>query len=247
MQLRRFGSHDITTAVDFFFVIVFLVFSVIWAWKEFIKTPPYVDADKYPIRGIDVSAHNGMMNLDAAKKDGIDFILIKATEGVTFQDENFRINYDKAKHAGMKIGFYHFFRFDRDGVQQALNLFRTIGNRRPDLGIVIDVEDAGNPKNIPRDSILERLSAMADYINIRGEKVIFYSNKEGYYKYIEPYFKAYPLWICSFSSNPINSEWIFWQYNHHGRVSGIRGDVDLNTFNGSREDFDLFCSPEEKQ
>jgi lysozyme len=29
----------------------------------------------------------------------------------------------------------------------------------------------------------------------------------------------------------------FWQYSHKGKVDGIDGKVDLNTFNGDIEDF----------
>lgn len=85
------------------------------------------------MKGIDVSAHNGMMNLDAAADDGIEFIFIKASEGENFRDENFVLNYQKARHAGMKVGAYHFFRFDVDGVKQAVNLMRSVGRARSNL------------------------------------------------------------------------------------------------------------------
>lgn len=87
-----------------------------------------------------------MMNLDAAADDGIEFIFIKASEGENFRDENFVLNYQKARHAGMKVGAYHFFRFDVDGVKQAVNLMRSVGARPLELGMVIDVEAEGNPE-----------------------------------------------------------------------------------------------------
>ncbi len=232
--------NDLRVAAVFLVVCVLLVFASVWAYHEFMTTPPYVDPERYPVKGIDISAHNGMMNLDAAAADGIEFVFIKATEGVTFRDENFRLNFRKASHAGLKIGIYHFFRFDKDGVEQAINFLRTTGNRKPELGLVIDVEKHGNPDNIPDSIVKERLSAMVDYLNLLGHRVTFYTNKEGYYDYIADIFPGAPLWICSFSSNPINAEWTFWQFNHHGRIKGIRGDVDLNVFCGSREDWNDF-------
>ena len=83
---------------------------------------------------------------------------------------------------------------------------------------------------------------MVDYLNLLGHRITFYTNKEGYYDYIADLFPGAPLWICSFSSNPINAEWTFWQFNHHGKVRGIRGDVDLNAFCGSREDWEDFLN-----
>jgi len=231
---------DIVAAAAFLTVCILLVFAAIWAYRTFITTPPYVDPERYPIRGIDVSAHNGVIDMDKVKKSGMDFIFIKASEGKDFKDKMFRQNYDKAKKAGLKIGIYHFFRFDRDGVEQALNLLKTIGERKPDLGIVIDVEKTGNSASVPQDSVNIRLSQMVDYLNLLGHRVMFYTNREGYYDYIAETFPGSPLWICGFSENPINAEWTFWQFNHRGKVDGINGDVDMNAFCGSRDEWKNF-------
>lgn len=211
-----------------------------WVW--FKTSPPYVDPDRYPVRGIDISSHNGMMNLEAAKADGIEFCYIKASEGADFRDANFRLNYGKARHAGLKVGAYHYFRFDKDGVEQALNLIGAVGYRRLDLGVAVDVEEAGNTRNVPQDSILDRLTRMAEYLHMRGYRVIFYSNKDGYYDYLQKAVPGSPLWICSFNRTPINADWTFWQYDHHGKVAGIKGDVDLNTFSGSRSEWEEFLT-----
>lgn len=138
----------------------------------------------------------------------------------------------------MKTGAYHFFRFDKDGVDQAMNFLETVGNRKLDLGLAIDIEKQGNPEGISRDIIVERLVTMAEYLYLKGHRVTFYTNKTGYEEYLMEAFPGYPLWICSFSEHPIDAEWTYWQYDHHGKVNGIRGDVDLNAFNGTREEFE---------
>ena len=242
MRLPFIKRHDITSAIDFLFVAVLLVFASVWAWSQFMESPPYVDPVRYPVKGIDVSSHNGMMNLDAARKDGVEFIFIKASEGVTFRDQNFNLNYSKARHAGMKIGAYHFFRFESDGVTQAMNLLRVIGDRELDLDVAIDAEKHGQKRNVPKDSVIDRLSAMADYLAMKGRNVIFYTNRDGYYDYLSPIFSDYPIWICSFSEYPLDADWQFWQFNHHGRIKGIRGDVDINVFNGSKKEFEEYCT-----
>ena len=236
----RIGDRNVV--IIFIVVLIALVFTSWWVWHEFRTTPPYVDFNKYSIRGIDVSSHNGMMNFDAVVADGIEFIFIKATEGKTFRDENFKMNYSKAHRAGLKIGAYHFFRFDVDGVSQAHNLCDMIENKELDLGVVIDVEESGNPKGISDEEITREVLQMAEYLKLRGVKISLYSNKDGYYKYFDNSdLRNYPLWICSFSQNPINADWVFWQYNHRGKVKGIKTDVDLNVFNGDREDWEVYC------
>ena len=231
------SSKDLKVSVWFLLTAVALVVSAVAAWQHFLKTPPYVDPVRYPVKGIDVSSHNGMMNLDAAADDGIRFIFIKASEGADFHDENFRINYQKARHAGMKIGAYHFFRFDRDGVDQARNLISAIRGRHLDLGVAIDVETSGNPTGIDSTLIADRLTRMADFLNLNGYKVTVYSNTAGYFSYIRESLPGTDLWICSFSPTPINTEWTFWQYNHRGKVKGINGDEDMNVFCGSESDW----------
>ena len=234
---RKRPADDVAMAVDFVMVSLLLLFVGIWAWRTYMTTAPYVDPDKYPIRGIDVSAHNGMINFESVADEGYEFVFLKATEGSSFRDTNLRLNYEKATKAGLLVGVYHYFRFDDDGVAQAQNLLHSIGDRELDLGIAVDVETEGNATGVPPDSIKIRLRDMTDYLNLRGYRVLFYSNRDGYYDLLLPEMEGMPLWICSFQSNPIEAEWTFWQYYHRGRVLGINGDVDLNAFSGSRADF----------
>ncbi len=239
--LNRPGK-DLLAAAGFAAVFLLLLFAAVWAYQQFITTPPYVDPDKYPVRGIDVSAHNGQINFKKAADDGIEFVFIKATEGQDFKDRMFRENYNKATAAGLKTGVYHFFRFDRDGVDQAINLMKALGSRRPQLGIVIDVEKNGNPDTIPTETISRRLTEMVDYLNLLGHRVMFYTNLDGYYEYIVDSFQGYPLWICRFQEYPICAEWTFWQFSHKGIVNGIKGDVDLNVFCGNRDEWESFLN-----
>ena len=231
---------DLRVSLAFVAVSAALACAALWAWRQFKTSPPYVDPERYPVRGIDVSAHNGMMNLDAATESGIEFIFIKASEGDTFRDANFRINYDKASHAGMKIGAYHFFRFDCDGVSQGMNLRKAIADRPLELGVAIDVEETGNPEGVDSVLIARRLEAMVDYLYLSGYRVTVYSNRQGYYEYVRNSVPGAKLWICSFHPVPIAAEWTFWQFYHHGHVPGIRGEVDLDVFCGSREEWQNF-------
>lgn len=240
MKLLNRPMKDLIVAGIFLLVCLLLAFAAIWAFTSFRSTPPYVDPERYPVRGIDVSAHNGEIDMRKVKDSGMDFVFIKATEGGDFKDAFFTRNYRNAAEAGLKKGIYHFFRFDRDGVEQANNLLRALAGRRPELGLVIDVEKTGNPDSIPPEIVIHRLTEMVDYLNLLGHRVMFYTNRDGYYDYLAETFPGHPLWICSFSENPINAEWTFWQHNHRGEVDGVKGDVDMNAFCGSREEWESF-------
>lgn len=232
--------RDIAVTVGFLVVAAFLVAAGVMAWRHFMESPPYVDPVRYPVRGIDISAHNGAVDLQKAADAGIQFAFIKASEGVDFRDSLFPAYYSQARLAGLKIGAYHFFRFDKDGIDQARNLVSSIGGRHLDLGVAIDVEDNGNVQGVDSALIAHRLVRMAEFLNLVGYRVTFYSNKNGYSEYLRQAVPGSTLWICSFSPNPINTEWTFWQYDHHGRVDGLEGDVDLNVFCGSEAEWDNY-------
>lgn len=240
-------KKDIGIFFCFLLAAALLVWSAYAAWMHFRTTPPYVDRDRYPVLGIDISAHNGMMNLYAAAEDGVEFIWIKASEGESFRDRDFRLNHQKAGDAGIKRGAYHFFRFDKDGVSQAINLLDAVGGRKLEMGVAIDVESSGNAGDIPVETVKERLAAMVDYLNLRGFSPTLYCNKRDYYEYLDESFPGSRLWICSFSEDPIAEEWKFWQFNHHGRIDGITGNVDLNVFGGSRNEWLDFLDKQQYQ
>lgn len=205
---------------------------------------PAPSRERYPIKGIDVSAHNGDIDFEKVKADSVDFVYIKATEGATFKDRNFNRNLRMARRAGLRVGAYHFFRFDSPGYMQGLNFLNSVSPYDLDLPLMIDVEEFANPRGYKADAIGARLTALIDHLEQRGHRVVLYSNKNGYNSYLRDRFDDRPLWICTFSSPDDDLDWVLWQYSHRGKVDGISHRVDLNTFNGSRHDFDRWINPE---
>lgn len=203
----------------------------------------YPSEQIYGVRGIDLSAHNGEVDFAAVKDAGIEFVALKATEGASFKDARFARNYRGAVNAGLKVGAYHFFRFDANGTVQAMNLLHSIGTRRLDLPLMIDVEEWTNPDNVTTDAVLAGLDQMVTCLQGYGYRVILYTNKAGHRRFLRDRFSDLPLWICSFTDPPTKGDWHLWQYDHHGSVAGVKGGVDMNVFNGSHEDWERWLKP----
>lgn len=197
----------------------------------------YPDPAKYPVRGIDISAHNGDMDFDKVKGEGYEFVFIKATEGGTFRDKKFVDNHREALAAGLKVGAYHFFRFDIPGYIQGLNFASAIEGRHLDLPAVIDLEEWTNPNEQATGLIVDRLGEMIDHLESRGHRVMVYTNKNGYERFIRPLPRSVDLWICSLGAEPDRGEWTFWQSTHRGSVAGSDRLVDINAFAGTRADW----------
>lgn len=192
--------------------------------------PP--SALRYPIRGIDISAHNGQIDFDAVKNDGISFVIIKMTEGGDFKDPRFIDNIRRAQLAGLKTGVYHFFRFDTDGVAQGINIIHSLRGRLTDMPVVIDLEEWTNPTHISDEDVIARLEELLGYLDSHGLRTMIYTNKDGYHRYINHRFNNIPLWICSFTGIDPDLRWTLWQYTHSGKVDGIENPVDINVWNG---------------
>lgn len=207
----------------------------------------HVDVDRcaFPVKGIDVSAHNGNVDFAKVAADSVAFVMLKATEGTEFCDARFSSNRKMAKASGLKVGAYHFFRFDSPGHLQAYHFMRTVGSDSIDLPLAIDVEDWQNASGVPTAEVVEQLLVMADVLQSAGHRVMIYTNRNGYASYAQPLLEQMPgidVWISSPSSRPSSEDWVMWQHSHEGAVSGINGPVDLNTFNGSAADFERWLA-----
>ena len=120
-------------------ILVFLlfVFALIAVFYFFLAR---LSLDNYPVRGIDVSHHQGEIDWHKIKSQNISFAYIKATEGGDFKDPQFKKNWDHALEAGLRVGAYHFFRPETDGVLQAENFISSVPEYKNMLPPAIDVE-----------------------------------------------------------------------------------------------------------
>ena len=80
-----------------------------------------------------------------------------------------------------------------------------------------------------------------------GVKPVLYVSQEFVRKYLDmaPDLKRdYNVWIARYGEYKPDIKLLFWQLSPDGRVSGIRGDVDINVFNGYAGLFRRFLDEE---
>ena len=195
-----------------------------------------INRNEYPVVGIDISKHNGNVDFKQLAADSLSFVFIKATEGNEYVDPTFHRNYALAKQAGLKVGAYHYFRMAKNGTVQAYNFLKSVKDKEIDLPLVIDVEEWGNDIFVDRDEAVKRLVKMVECIENNNYKVMIYTNKDGYKKFIRGNLDDKLLWLCTFKQpeKVVDYNWTILQYSHWGEVAGIDGEVDLDVFNGDR-------------
>lgn len=197
----------------------------------------------YEIHGIDISKHNGYIFWPAVasmkEKDvQLGFVFMKATEGTSLVDVQFKRNWKMAKEQNMVRGAYHFFLSSRSGADQAKNFLKTVTLSGGDLPPVLDIEEL---HRVSPAEMRRQLQVWLDMVEKAcGAKPIIYTNVDFYKNYLEGYFNKYPLWVAHYFAGgkpATDAHWVFWQHNDGGKVNGIRPAVDFNVFKGDSADF----------
>lgn len=191
------------------------------------------DRDAYPVRGVDVSNHQGLIDWRRVAADDVSFAIVKATEGGDWVDKSFARNVAAAREAGLAVGAYHFFTFCRPAVEQAQNFIATVPRDQAWLPPVVDIEFHGNcPRRPTPEEMSAELAAFLDPVEAHfGKPAVIYliGEAEDRYGAIMP---DRLRWVRSLSLHPGHEGWVYWQYHNMGRVDGIEGDVDLNVLRG---------------
>ena len=194
--------------------------------------------ENFQIHGIDVSRYQQTISWEAVKemkvkKISLGFAFIKATEGISNLDPQFKRNWRKSKQAGMIRGAYHFFVASKDGRAQAENFIKHVKLGENDFPPVLDIE---NMNGINTTVLKRELKKWLDIVeNHYKVKPIIYTNVDFYTKKLGKEFDNYPLWAAhyfQYSEPRIERNWTFWQHSEEGRVNGINSKVDFNVFNG---------------
>jgi lysozyme len=200
----------------------------------------YPETEEYPVRGIDVSHHQGQIDWQAVRDSGIQFAYIKATEGEDYRDPRFSTNWREAQTSGIARGAYHYFTFGTPGRDQALNFISAVPRDENALPPVVDFEFAGNSQRPPRAEVLESLKAFLDTVeDYYGRRPVLYVTKESFAEYLEGEDLEYPIWLRDIFGEPGlvgGRPWVIWQYADNVRIPGIKGPVDQNVLRGTIQD-----------
>lgn len=210
------------------------------------NTPPLEIENRDVVLGIDVSRYQGNIDFESLYNQGARFVFIKATEGVTHMDPNFYVNWRSAHATDMRVGAYHFFRFESDGNEQANNFIEHVEVLENSLPPVLDVEYYGDFIHRPmaKGEVIDKLEIMVERLRDHyGKYPIIYCNRFVYDAYIRGNFTDCDIWYRSIDTDfPVISdgrEWTFWQYDDKGLLEGYEGGekhIDLNYFRGNLEE-----------
>ena len=186
-------------------------------------------------RGIDISEFQGEIDFEEVRRSGIEAVYIRVGAG-EYTDEYFAENYERAKAAGLKIGFYHYVtaRSVEEGRRQARFFASLAAGREPDMRLAMDFEYFGSLSvsqiNAISEAYLDELTALT-----RREAVIYSDLSNARNIFSRALAEKYPLWAAQYGADEpsANGKWregVGFQDTDEGRVGGIYGNVDRNIF-----------------
>lgn len=203
------------------------------------------------IFGVDVSVHQDGMSLKHAAMEGVDFAIIRTTDG-TYKDRCYQSHLADAEGAGLVTAAYHYLRNPNEGTSVAAQVQASVevmgGRKRP---VWIDVETNAGLH-------VDHIRACKREFERHGVRVI------GAYSYV-PYWEGRvaphepdshefgKFWVAAYGRNasgkprdiyPGNGhrQWDYplgnqkpalWQFGSNAQVAGF--SVDINAFRGTKE------------
>lgn len=215
--------------------------SMRWSEEEIDRK---VEAISQKVRGIDVSQWQADVDWKKVKESGIQFAFMRASRGKDYVDPKFVQNRAGALDAGLRIGYYHYFK-PGDPTQDQINVFVNAIGKTDDgsLRLVIDTEDAKQWAPFSHEERIKKIEEWCKGVEAAlGKKPIIsiYGSPNFFDESLknDARLAKYDLWIANYNvgeprvPKPWNN-WTFWQYSETGRVPGINGNVDLNLYNGA--------------
>lgn len=192
-------------------------------------------------RGIDVSVYQGKINWMDVRVSGVDFVMIKATQGRSeyqsyrdFVDSTFSANITGAHYVGIRCGVYHLLTAKdvSEAIHEAEFFLNAIEPYRDIISLyaAVDVESSHLPKD--KKLLTQIVYTFCSRVEAAGYDPIIYTNNDWLTNRLNDV-SAYPLWLALWrDKNNVPSAEKYpnlriWQWGTEA-VGGISGKPDAN-------------------
>jgi GH25 family lysozyme M1 (1,4-beta-N-acetylmuramidase)/Fe-S cluster biogenesis protein NfuA len=212
---------------------------------------PAVAAPTWPVRGIDVSKWQDVIDWSQVAASGVDFAIIKATEGSKYVDPMFSTNAAGASAQGIAVGMYHVATPVNDLADARREADHFVSVAAPMAGNVIpalDIELSHVPSTMSPSTLEAWTRAWLNRVtNTLGVRPMIYGSVTMFTEKLanSTWFAdhGFPLWLARWGALPSplpandwqGQGWTFWQWEvaTAGTVPGITTDIDRDRYVGT--------------
>ena len=184
------------------------------------------------IAGIDIFHGDVVDSFHLAAASGIQFVIIKATQGLTEVDPAHSDSLQRALSVGLIAGSYEFFTAG-DPQVQAQHFVNNAGALAGQLPLTLDCETY-----FP--GVAEDALACANEIkSLTGHFPIIYCSLSFWQQYLQPIFpEETTLWLAEYGVSAPRVACSFWQWSEGAAVAGITNPCDCDVYLGTLEDLE---------
>ena len=124
-------------------------------------------------------------------------------------------------------------RQNENSLEQAALFIKTVSLKKGDLPPVLDIERLPENQSVDRLKIGLKRWLIAVEAHYKAKPII-YTGERYYDDFLKEEFSDYLFWIANYNfyRENMQEEWLFWQFTEKANVSGIKGNVDVNIYNG---------------
>lgn len=190
--------------------------------------------DENHMKGIDVSVHNGSINWEKVKSSGIDFAILRAGYGreLSQKDARFEENYKNAKSAEIPVGAYWYsYAMSEDEARLEADVFLSIiKGKQFEFPVYFDVEEK-KQFDLGKEKVSAIMRAFLEKVESDGYFTGLYGSASSLITHTADDIKnRYTIWLAHWvEKTNYSGSYALWQYSEKGSVSGINGNVDLDT------------------
>lgn len=201
----------------------------------------YEDGERASRKGIDVSRYQEKIDWEKVAEDEVDYAFIRLgirgyTEGEILEDETFERNIKGALKNDIDVGVYFFTQAmsEEEAEEEAEFVIESITPYKVTYPVVIDVEAVTSAKargnDLTSDERTKYCITFCEKIKEAGYTPMIYGNLKTFMLLLNiEELEEYDKWFAYYDDMYyFPYDFKIWQYTNKGKVSGIKGDVDLN-------------------
>lgn len=189
------------------------------------------------IRGIDVSKWQKEIDWNEAKKDDVNFAIIRAGYGNGNMDPYAHMNCVKCNSLVIPVGLYWFsYAYTEDMARrEAHHALNFASKHKIELPIYFDFEYDSDDYarahgiNVSRETFCRFTEAFCKTIEQGGYYAAFYCNRDYLRNKVSDSLRSrFDMWLADYSQPVLMKDSHMVQYTDSGFIHGINGKVDLN-------------------
>ena len=194
-------------------------------------------ADKHKetdtMKGIDVSVHNGDIDWQKVKADGIEFAILRAGYGklASQKDQKFEQIYKNAKAVNFPVGAYWYsYAMNENEARQEADVFLSvIKGKQFEMPVYFDLEEK-KQFDLGKEKVSAIMRAFLEKVESAGYFTGLYGSASSLTTHTADDIKSrYTIWLAHWvNQTNYSSAYAIWQYSSKGKVAGINGNVDLD-------------------